>query len=293
MKKIAAMALAILMTMGTLSGCGNGDNTSSSGGDQSGTPQNRLEKIQQSGKIVLVTSPDYAPYEFIDLSRMGQGDEQYVGADIALARYIADKMGVKLVIEPMDYDAVLTAVSEGKCDMAISGVVAKPDRREKMDFSISYNPPKNDETQSLIIRREDAEKFQSVEDFNNSQIKLAVQNASLQQSLASELMPNAKQVPITKLSDGVMELQQGKIDALVISTTTGEGYANSYDTLVMSGIFLRSENEGTAVAVPKGETELVAKLDEIIREVVDQGLYTQWEEEYQELAAKQQDDAKR
>lgn len=293
MKKITAIALAMVMAVGMLTGCGASGNGGSSTGSGSSAPQTRLDKILASGKIVVATSPDYAPYEFVDLTKMGQGQEQYVGSDMTLARYIADKLGVELVIEAMDYDAVLTAVAEGKCDFAVAGMVAKPDRLEKMDFTQSYNPPVDDNSQGLMIRKEDAEKFKTLDDLNQPGVKVAVQNASLQQEMATKQLPNATQVPITKISDGIMELQQGKVDALVIATTTGGGYAGSYDNLTMSTVYLQSDDNGTAAAVPKGNPELLAKLNEIIDEVLAQDLYTQWENEAAALAKAQQDDSKK
>ena len=89
MKKLFCAALAAAMLMATMSGCGSS--------------QNRLEKILESGKLVLATSPDFAPLEFEDLS---SGEAQYVGSDIELAKYIAEKLGVELEISAMDFSAV-------------------------------------------------------------------------------------------------------------------------------------------------------------------------------------------
>lgn len=94
----------------------------------------------------LVISPDYAPYEFIDLEKMGQGDEQYVGSDIELAKYIADSLGVELVIQPMDFDSVLAAVSEGKCDIAIS---ASPPNRSGLRRWTSPSPIRKPASRAL------------------------------------------------------------------------------------------------------------------------------------------------
>ena len=104
MKKLFCAALAAAMLMATMSGCGSS--------------QNRLEKILESGKLVLATSPDFAPLEFEDLS---SGEAQYVGSDIELAKYIAEKLGVELEISAMDFSAVQAAIPSGQADIAISG----------------------------------------------------------------------------------------------------------------------------------------------------------------------------
>lgn len=92
-----------------------------------GNPANRLEEILQRGKLIVATSPDFAPQEFIDDSKKGQ--EQYVGSDILMAQYIADQLGVELEIQAMDFAMVLSSVDLGESDMAISGFGWKEDRR--------------------------------------------------------------------------------------------------------------------------------------------------------------------
>ncbi|GAA6514774.1 transporter substrate-binding domain-containing protein [Merdimmobilis hominis] len=294
MKKLLALILATLTMTSVLAGCSNGEGNSSStpseGSSQSSSGGvDRLEKIKSSGKLVFVTSPDYAPYEFIDLEKMGQGDEQYVGSDIELAKYIADSLGVELVIQPMDFDSVLAAVSEGKCDIAISGIASKPERAEKMDFSIPY---KKTSQQGIMILKENAEKFQSVEDLNKPEVKVGAQNGSIQMEGAKEKMPDANIVPIAKLGDGVMQLQAGKIDALVIANITGDGYCETYDNLMMADIPWELKNDGSAVAIPKGNPELVAEINRIIEETQEKDLYEQWLADAQELALSQQQDQK-
>jgi polar amino acid transport system substrate-binding protein len=83
-------------------------------------PANKLEAIQQAGKIVMCTSPDYAPYEFEDLSKKGQ--DQYVGSDIELGKYIAEQLGVELEIKAMDFSTCLEAITQGTVDMGITAL---------------------------------------------------------------------------------------------------------------------------------------------------------------------------
>ena len=189
----------------------------------------------------------------------------------------------------MDFDSVLAAVSEGKCDIAISGIASKPERAEKMDFSIPY---KKTSQQGIMILKENAEKFQSVEDLNKPEVKVGAQNGSIQMEGAKEKMPDANIVPIAKLGDGVMQLQAGKIDALVIANITGDGYCETYDNLMMADIPWELKNDGSAVAIPKGNPELVAEINRIIEETQEKDLYEQWLADAQELALSQQQDQK-
>lgn len=290
MKKIFAMALAATMVL-SLTACTGGDNSSSStpegssSTDSSVASTSRLEEIKAKGKIIMVTSPDYAPYEFIDLSKMGQGQEQYVGADIEMGRYIAQKLGVELEIQAMDYDAVLTAVNEGKCDMAISGIAPDADRAKTMDFSMVIG---SEGYQGVLVKKENLSKFNSIESLNQSGIKIAVQNGSLQQKGRESNFPNATEVIITALSNGVMEVQSGKVDAMVIASGPAEGFMKSYDDLAMADLVLDLGDDGTAIAMPKGKGgDFMEEVNKIVKEVLDEGLYEKWTEESKALADSQ------
>lgn len=291
MKQLLALTLASLALAATMAGCSNSGagESSSASNPSSSAGQNRLEQIKQAGKIVFVTSPDYAPYEFIDLDKMGQGDDQYVGADIELAKYIAQELGVELEIHPMDFDSVLASVTENKCDMAISGIASKPERAEKMDFFTPYKN-KQENSQGIMIRKEDSGIYTSVETVNKPEVKVGAQNGSIQMEGAQQMLPDSNIVPIAKLGDGILQLQSGKIDALVISTTTGQGYCDSYPELMMADIPWDLFSDGSAVAIPKGNPELLEEINRIIGDVKEQGLYEKWLEEAQVLAAQQKEE---
>ena len=108
---------------------------------------NALEKIKADGVLTVALSPDFSPMEFVDSSKTGQ--DQYVGFDITLAKYIAENLGVELVIEPMGFDASQTAVYTGSVPMSISGYSWTEDRAENYELSdYYYAGEKRDETGS-------------------------------------------------------------------------------------------------------------------------------------------------
>ena len=120
----------------------------------SSSSQSAVEAIKQKGKLVVATSPDYAPFEFQSLV---DGKNQVVGADIDMAQAIADELGVKLEVSSMSFDNVLTSLQTGKADLAIAGISATDERKEVFDFSIPYYENK----MSFLIRKSDLEKLQS------------------------------------------------------------------------------------------------------------------------------------
>lgn len=78
-----------------------------------------LTSCENKTKLYVATSPDYAPYEFIDSRK--SNDDKYVGADISLAKYIAKKQNKVLELQIMGFDELLTSVQTGKSELAISG----------------------------------------------------------------------------------------------------------------------------------------------------------------------------
>lgn len=100
--------------------------------------QGVLDQIKADGVLYVTLSPDFAPMEFVDSSKDGQ--EQYVGFDVTLAKYIADYIGVDLVIEPMSFDACQTAVYTGSVPMSISGYSWTEERGENYEISDYYTP---------------------------------------------------------------------------------------------------------------------------------------------------------
>ena len=265
MKKLFCAALAAAMLMATMSGCGSS--------------QNRLEKILESGKLVLATSPDFAPLEFEDLS---SGEAQYVGSDIELAKYIAEKLGVELEISAMDFSAVQAAIPSGQADIAISGFARTEERAQNMELSTPFNITE-DGGQTVLVAKGQGANYTAAEDFSGLQI--GAQNGSLQYNLVSSQLPeDVEIVPVGSLNDGVLMLETGKIDALASDLSNAELLLESHDGIETTVFMFEYDSEGNVAAVKKGETELIEAVNEIIEEVNELGLYDQWKDEATELA---------
>ena len=179
MKKLLAVLLAGTMAL-SLAACGGGkttagtatkaaadttaagtENAAAEGKEDAGTElTGRLKAIKEAGVLKVATSPDYPPYEFEDITKDGQ--DKYVGADMELAKYIADKLGVKLQIEAMAFDACMAAIGQGRVDLTICGMVPKEERKTTMDFSDVYY---NDGDQVIVIMKDSADQYKSLADF--------------------------------------------------------------------------------------------------------------------------------
>lgn len=265
MKKLFCAALGAAMLMAAMSGCGSS--------------QNRLEKIKESGKLVLATSPDFAPLEFEDLS---SGEAQYVGSDIELAKYIAEKLGVELEISAMDFSAVQAAIPSGQADIAISGFARTEERAQNMELSTPFNITE-DGGQTVLVAKGQGANYTTADDFSGLQI--GAQNGSLQYNLVSSQLPDDVEiVPVGSLNDGVLMLETGKIDALASDLSNAELLLESHDGIETTDFMFEYSSEGNVAAVKKGETELIEAVNEIIEEVNELGLYDQWKDEATELA---------
>ncbi len=267
LKKITSAILCTALLATSLSGCGSS--------------KNRLDKVKESGKLVMATSPDFAPLEFEDIS---SGETKYVGSDIELAKYIAEKLGVELEISAMDFSAVQAAITSGQADIALAGFAKTPEREESMGLSIPFGMDDDEDNgQGLLIPADKKGEYTSAEDFSGKII--GAQNGSLQYNLVSTQLPDDVKIePIGSLNDGILMLCTGKIDALASDGSNAKLLMKNYDEIDFSDFLFEYESEGNVAAVKKGETELLEAVNEIIKEVNDKGLYLQWKKEASEIA---------
>ena len=240
----------------------------------SSNSQSALQTIKQKGKLVVATSPDYAPFEFQALL---DGRNQVVGADIDMAQAIADELGVKLVISTMSFDNVLTSLHTGKADLAIAGISATDERKEVFDFSIPYYENKA----SFLIRKENVDKYKDLNSLESASI--AAQKGTVPESMVKEQLPEAKLVSLSNMGEAVNELQSGKVDAVHMDEPVALSYATKNSDLQVANVSLTmNEGEANAVAIRKGNEDLKQVVDKVIQKLKDEGTY----QTYLEKAAK-------
>ncbi len=244
--------------------------------------QGVLDQIKADGVLYVTLSPDFAPMEFVDSSKDGQ--EQYVGFDVTLAKYIADYIGVDLVIEPMSFDACQTAVYTGSVPMSISGYSWTAERGENYEISDYYYAGENETEQVILIKKTDADKYTSVEDFAG--VDVGAQNASLQMNLLTSQIPDANPVTIGDLGVGVLELQNGSIEALAVAKGNAEMIIDSNpDLMICSWEFeVAAEYEANVILITKGETALLNVVNEALAKAYADGLYGTWYDDAVALA---------
>ena len=270
MKKIFAMLLALAMIL-SCAACG------------SSSKSNLLDEIKSQGYIELCTEPYFAPFEFVDPSKTG--DDQYVGVDIEIAKYIAEKIGVELRIVPLDFTAVLAGIADGKYDMAISAIAYSPSRAEAMRLSNVYKP--NSGGYGFLTRTEDVDKYSSVEDLKDAVV--ITQSGSVQESLYNQNVKACKEFKlVANMTDGYLAVAEGKADVCICSTESAQLYAEANGGLAIPDFRFEVDPNmnGTVVAMPLKDSEsLLEVVNEAIAELNAQGKIDQWNEEYTAYAA--------
>ena len=286
--KVFSLALAAI-TLFVLCACGTAASSPAAGPVSDAAPTEAsaasngvLDEIKASGELHITLSPDFAPMEFVDSSKDGQ--EQYVGLDVFLAKYIADYIGVKLVIEPMSFDACQTAVYTASVPMSVSGYVWTEERAESYEISDYYYDGDNKIEPVILIRTADAEKYTSSEDFNG--VDVGAQNASLQMQLVTSQLPDANPVAVGDVGTGVLELQNGSIEALAVAKGNAEIIMDANPDLVLCPweFTITEETEAFVILITKGETALLNVVNEALAKAYSEGMYGAWHDEAVALA---------
>ncbi len=268
-KKIAALALAAMMMLALFAGC------QSAGNNAAGSSEKEV--------LTVAISPDFSPMEFVDTSKSGQ--DQYVGFDVTLAKFIAAELGKELEIKPMSFDACQTAVQLGSVDMSISGYSYTEERAKNYLLSDYYYAGDNETAQTLIVPADKAGTYASMDDFSGQ--KVAAQSASLQMNLCNDQLPeDCEIVEFKAIDDAVLALKTGKVDAVAVAEGNGKAIiANNPDIGMCGCLFEVDEaSENNVVLINKNNQELLEQVNAALAKAYAAGYYGQWYTEAQELA---------
>ena len=270
MKKIIAIALAAMMVLSLFAGCGASQEADTT--DYSAMTIEELKPLLKTvtdGKLTMVTSPDFAPYEFYSLDEAG--NPTLAGFDIALGYYIADYLGLELEIIPMDFDGTISELAAGKADIGMAGYSPDPDRENAMSFSDVYYTG----GQSFVCHTDNASLFAALTDANKAEYQIGAQIGSIQADLAKTHTPDADIVELSKVTDIIAEVIAGKLDGAFIETVVAETYAKNYPELcVVLGV--PYDAEGSVVGVKKDNAALLAAVNLAINAALEDGSMSQF-----------------
>ncbi|MDR0199703.1 MAG: transporter substrate-binding domain-containing protein [Streptococcaceae bacterium] len=234
------------------------------------TSNSPLQKIQAKKELIVATAAvnPYPPFEF---QKVIDGKNQIVGSDIDLANEIGKELGVKVKIENMDFNNVLTSVQSGKADIAIAALSKTAAREKSFDFSTIYFQDGN----VLVVKKSNLATYTSVESLSGKQIAAPV--GTIQENVVKTQFKNSVDVGLQDSSSSFIEAQTGKVAAACVDEVVGEQFVAANPDMAIAKIKVSDEGaSGFAVAMPKNSGTLKTKINSIIARLQAKGTLNQW-----------------
>lgn len=251
MKKFLITVLVFMLAIGILAGCGAKDSLT-------------IEK----GKLIMSTNAEFPPYESTD------DNGNYIGIDIEIAQAIADKLGLELVIDNMEFTPALEAVQNGKSDIVMAGVTVNEDRLLVMDFSNTYATG----VQVVIIKE-----GSNVTMDNLDQKMIGTQMGTTGYIYASDTPENGGygEDHVIGYDNGITAVQalmNGQVDAVIIDNAPAQAFVDANPGLTL----LEGEwaMEDYAIGFAKGNTALQSAVNEALAELIADGTVQQIIDKY-------------
>ncbi|HRD20316.1 MAG TPA: basic amino acid ABC transporter substrate-binding protein [Fervidobacterium sp.] len=217
-----------------------------------------LTQIKQRGKLIIGTEPTFPPFEFVDEKN------QVVGFDIDIANELAKRLGVKVEVVSLPFDSLIPALQQGKIDMVIAGMTITEDRAKVVDFSKPYF----EANQAIVVRKESKFEPKKLEDLIGK--KIAVQLGTTGDLISSEIK-GIEVVRFQRFTDAFLELQNGRVDAVVLDEAPAKAYVKKFPKFVISSIVDTGETYG--IAVRKGNKELLNFVNQTLDIMKSTGTY--------------------
>lgn len=216
---------------------------------------------KESDTMKMITEATFPPYEFL------RGQE-IVGIDVEICRAVAEKLGKKFQAETVDFDSVIPAVISGKADLAAAGITVTEDRKKNVDFSIPYVKT------GIVVVYKKSNPFKNVEQLKGK--KIGVQAGTTSETFVLEEL---KQEPerTKSPSEACASLKAGRCEFVIADIDPAKNCVKGEPDLALSD-FITSEEY--AIAIRKGQPELLATINAVITECKASGKLAKWIEDY-------------
>ena len=257
-KKIAALAAVATMVL-SMAACGG---TTDSASDSSAKGETTA-KTSDSDTLIMATNAAFPPYEYVD-------GEDYKGIDVEIAQAIADDLGMKLEIDDMDFNSIITAVQTGKADVALAGMTVTEDRLKNVNFTDSYATGVQ-----VIIVKEDSD-IAGPDDLEGK--KIGVQEGTTGHIYCSDDYGEDNVIAYTTGANAIEALKTGKVDCVVIDNEPAKEFVAANTGLkILDTEYI---TEDYAIAVGKDNDELLDKVDKALNELKEDGTVQQIVDKY-------------
>ncbi len=260
-KKYLALACMGVLGMAVITGCGDKEVS----GDLGSAGEVKVNSDE--GAITFGTNAEFPPFEFVTSNGVIDG---YDGIDMKIAKQIGEDNGTSAKIENMEFDSLLIALENGQVDAVIAGMSITDERKEKVDFSVPYYTA----TQVMIVKEDsDITKASDMEGKN-----IAVIQGYTGEECVKKL--GYEYEAFKKGTETILELVNGKCDVVVIDSATADKYVKDNKGLKIVEDSTAFENEEYGIAVKKGNTEVLDKINTSIQKMLDDGTIASWAAEY-------------
>ena len=249
MKKFVALLLAVLM-VASLCACGQKDTQTASD-----------IKTVTAGKLTMSTNAQFPPYESVADDGKGYEGTGFEGIDIEIAYALAQKLGLELVVDDMDFDSALSAVQTGKSDIVAAGVTVTPERQNTMCFTDSYA----NGVQVVIVK--EGSDIKSIDDLEGKQI--GTQRGTTGYIYCSDDFGDENVVAYYDGLTAVQALNNGQVDAVVIDNAPAQEFVAANPGLKILDTAYAQEDY--AIGVAKGNTQLLDAINGALKELQDDG----------------------
>lgn len=252
MKKLLSLTLVLALTIAMLCGCSGETPTTSDTTTE--PPVEGSQLTVKSGVLTMATNAYFPPYEYYE------GNE-IVGIDAEIAEAVANKLGLTLEIQDMEFDSIITAVQTGKADMGLAGMTVTDERLQMINFTNTYATGVQ-----VVIVAEDSD-INSIEDLQGK--KIGVQLATTGDIYACDDFGVENVEQYNKGNDAVLALTQGKVDAVIIDNEPAKNYVSANEGLKI----LETEyvTEDYAACINKNNTELLDQVNKALEELTADG----------------------
>lgn len=205
--------------------------------------------------LVMGTDANFPPFEYVE-------NGEIRGFSVDLAQLLAQKLQKKLKVENIGFSQLLLSISRSKVDFAIASITVTPERRQQFDFTDSYFKS----VQSILVPKNSKITVNNADDLGGK--KIGVQLGTTGQLFAQDI-EGTTVVPFDDPATAVMDLQNGKLDVVLIDRDVATKLARNYSGVSILGAnFIKEEY---AIAVPKSNPTLLAELNRALRELKAEG----------------------
>lgn len=246
MKKLLSLTLVLALTVAMFCGCSGDASTESAAQGSSSTVK--------SGVLTMATNAYFPPYEYYEGSEI-------VGIDAEIAAAVANKLGLTLEIQDMEFDSIITAVQTGKADMGLAGMTVTDERLQMINFTNTYATGVQ-----VVIVAEDSD-IKSIDDLAGK--KIGVQLATTGDIYACDDFGTENVEEYNKGNDAVLALTQGKIDAVIIDNEPAKNYVAANEGLKI--LDTEYVTEDYAACINKENTELLDQVNKALEELTADG----------------------